>query len=315
MGLFSKTKHKRGLLTLGIGRDGVVASRVKFDEGDARPAVRLAAYYPMEKATLAALLEKLGKEQHAPSYRCAHVLSGGEYQLMSVEAPNVPAEELVTAVRWRLKDLIDFPVDQATVDVLGIPTDQGAQARGATLFAVAARNSLIEARQNLFLDAAVPLSVIDIPEMAQRNVSALIAPDGRGLAMLSFSAEGGLLTVTYNGELYLSRRIDVNLDHLRESDHERKHGSYDKITLELQRSLDHFDRQFHFINVSKLVLAPTGTTGLDEYLSSNLYTPVESLDLAQVFDLSHTPELADLAHQNRFFMTLGAALRREGAPA
>ena len=52
-------------------------------------------------------------------------------------------------------------------------------------------------------------------------------------------------------------------------------------------------------------------TGLEEYLSSNLYTPVEQLDLNQVFDLTPIPELQDKAVQQRFFLTLGAALRVE----
>ncbi|MGZ8304753.1 MAG: agglutinin biogenesis protein MshI, partial [Telluria sp.] len=174
-----------------------------------------------------------------------------------------------------------------------------------------ARNSVIEGRQHLFAEAKVGLSVIDIPEMAQRNISALIEPEGRGLAMLSFGPDGGLLTVTFRGELYLSRRIDVTLEQLLEADHERKHASFDKITLELQRSLDHFDRQFHFISVSKLVLAPTGATGLEEYLSSNLYTPVESMDLADALDTGDMPVLAGKAAQQRFFFALGAALRHE----
>jgi MSHA biogenesis protein MshI len=129
--------------------------------------------------------------------------------------------------------------------------------------------------------------------------------------MLSFGVDGGLLTVTFNGELYLTRRIDVTLEQLLVPDHDAKHASFDKITLELQRSLDHFDRQFHFISVAKLVLAPTGATGLEEYLSSNLYTPVETMDLANVFDLSRVPDLAPAAQQQRFFMALGAALRHE----
>jgi MSHA biogenesis protein MshI len=178
-----------------------------------------------------------------------------------------------------------------------------------TMFAVAARNSIVAERQNLFAAAKIDLSVIDIPEMAQRNIAALIEPQGRGIAMLSFSNDGGLLTVTYNGELYLSRRIDVWLAQLTEADHDKKHATFDKIALELQRSLDHFERQFHFISVAKLVLAPSVALGLEEYLSSNLYTPVDSMDLDQVLDLSGVPDLADKVQQQRFFLTLGAALR------
>jgi MSHA biogenesis protein MshI len=66
--------------------------------------------------------------------------------------------------------------------------------------------------------------------------------------------------------------------------------------------------------VALLVLAPSGAAGLEEYLASNLYTRVETLDLAQVLDLQATPELLEAACQQRFFVAIGAALRvEEGA--
>ena len=48
-----------------------------------------------------------------------------------------------------------------------------------------------------------------------------------------------------------------------------------------------------------------------EHLASNLYMPVEAMTLDDVFDLSKAPELQDTAQQQRFFLTLGAALRHE----
>ena len=179
------------------------------------------------------------------------------------------------------------------------------------MYAAAARNSLIEQRQASFGQAKIPLSVIDIPEMAQRNISALLEPAGRGLALLSFDSEGGLFTVTFSGELYLSRRIDVTLPQLMEADADQKNAYFDRITLELQRSLDHFDRQYHFVALSKLMLAPMKDIGLQEYLAANLYLPVEVFNLESVLDISKTPELQQLEHQQRYFLTLGAALRHE----
>jgi MSHA biogenesis protein MshI len=178
-----------------------------------------------------------------------------------------------------------------------------------TVFAVAARNSVVRARQELFHAAKVALAVIDIPDLAQRNVAALLEPEGRGVALLAFGDEGGLLTVSWRGELYLSRRIDVTLAQLRETDQERRLQSFDKIALELQRSLDNFERQFSFISVAKLVLAPGLGHDIYDYLSSNLYTRVHMLDLADVLDLAAVPELLEPAMQQRFFVPLGAALR------
>jgi MSHA biogenesis protein MshI len=310
MRLFKRAKKKDGWLTVAIGRDGVAITSVKRAP-EAKPLVYFAQFFPGNSGV--DTIEKAGREGQAGVRHCTTLLTGGDYQILNVEAPNVPRDEVKTAVRWRLKDILDFPAAEATIDVLDIALDANSRAQ-QSVFVVAAKNSIIAPRQKLFLDAKVELTAIDIPEMAQRNVSAMLEPEGRGIAMLSFGDDGGLLTVSYRGELYLSRRFDVTLAQLLEPDHDRKHASFDKITLELQRSLDHFERQYSFISIAKLILGPSAVTGLDEYLSSNLYTPVETLNLATLFDLSRTPELADLAQQQRFFLAIGAALRDgEGA--
>ncbi|MRW93586.1 agglutinin biogenesis protein MshI [Duganella sp. FT80W] len=310
MGFFKKAKKSDGWLTVTFLRDGVCAGRVQRVR-DAKAVVELSSFYPADHSLSPEALERMHKDVKAGNYRCSTMLAGGEYQMLMVERPNVPPDEMKTAVRWRLKDMLDFHIDDATIDVLDIPADTSAAARGQQMFAIAARNSLIQSRQTLFSESGLDLTVIDIPEMAQRNISALLETDGRGLAMLSFGADGGLLTITYKTELYLSRRIDVTLEQLLERDSDRQQAQFDKITLELQRSLDHFDRQFSFVNVLKLLLAPTGAEGLHEHLAANLYTPVEAMELADVFDLSKAPELQDTAQQQRFFLTLGAALRHE----
>ncbi|NYE60456.1 MSHA biogenesis protein MshI [Duganella sp. 1224] len=310
MGFFKRAKKTDGWLTVTFQKDGICAARVQRVR-DAKAIVEVAAFYPADSSFSPEALERLNKDLKAGSYYSGTMLSGGEYQLLMVDAPNVPQDELKTAVRWRLKDMLDFHIDDATIDVLDIPVDSNAAARGHSMFAIAARNALIQSRQTLFSEAALDLTVIDIPEMAQRNISALLETEGRGLAMLSFDADGGLLTITYKAELYLSRRIDVTLEQLLERDSIRQQSHFDKITLELQRSLDHFDRQFSFVNVLKLLLAPTGAEGLHEHLTGNLYMPVEAMGLEDVFDLGKVPALQDVEQQRRFFLPLGAALRHE----
>jgi MSHA biogenesis protein MshI len=313
MQFFRKARKDKGWMTVALLSDGIAAARVDCVEGS-KPVVRMASFFAHDVIDSAAL-DKAARELNAASYRISTMLGGGDYQVVTVESPSVPAEELRTAVRWRLKDMLDFPADAATIDILTIPLDKAAAGRTPSLFVVAARNSVIEERQALFVDAKLEMRVIDVPEMAQRNLSALLAPEQRGLAMLSFSDTGGLLTITFNGELYLSRRLDVTLAQILEPDHDRKHASFDKITLELQRSLDHFDRQFNFVSVARLVLGPTGASGLEEYLSANMYMPVETCVLADMLDLEQVPELADVEMQQRFFLTLGAAMRAQEVAA
>ena len=312
MGLFTKTKNIAGWLVVSFREDGFCVAHVSRSPS-AKPEVTLALSYPGTVPPPASALEKLAKEWRADRCQCTTLLAHGEYQMLSVDAPNVPPDELKTAIRWRLKDMLDFHIDDATVDVLDIPLEKNAAVRNHSMYAVAARNQLIEQRQELFGQAKIPLSVIDIPEMAQRNISALLEPKDRGVALLSFDVTGGMLTVTFGGELYLSRRIDVTLEQLLQSDSEKKNACYDRITLELQRSLDHFDRQYHFITLSKLVLAPLAedAAGLREYLAANLYIPIESLNLESLLDISNVPELHSLERQQHFFLALGAGLRLE----
>ncbi len=312
MGFFSKNNKIAGWMSTSFQSDGICVVHVAR-HSSALPTVELLEFFSFAEPLAVASLEKMAKAIHADRYQCTTLLSLGDYQILSVDAPTVPPEELKAAIRWRLKDMLDYHIDDATVDVMDIPVDKNAPVRTRSMFAVAARNQLIQQRQLLFAQAKAPLSVIDVPEMAQRNIAQLIEPEGRGLALLSFGAEGGLLTVTYSGELYLSRHIDIALAQLEQADEVQRTESYDRITLELQRSLDHFDRQYHFITLSKLVLGPMGEAGagLLQYLAANLYLPVDTLNLEAILDMSKVPDLRQVTLQQRFFLTIGAALRHE----
>jgi len=256
-------------------------------------------------------LEHASRDFGLGGYQCATLLQPGDYQIVVVDAPNVPRDELKSAIRWRLKDLLDFHVDDATIDVLDIPPPEDAPAsRNHTMYAVAARNDAIQARIKQFEDAAIPLSVIDIPETAQRNIAALYEESGRALAALYFDDRGGLMTINYRGELYLTRRFDVPLSEVAAEDGSLREEARARVLLELQRSLDHFERQFRGIPVAKLLLAPEpSASGLAEYLRASLGFPVHQIDLNEVLALAGGAIEPGL--QWRLFHLLGASLRHE----
>jgi MSHA biogenesis protein MshI len=84
----------------------------------------------------------------------------------------------------------------------------------------------------------------------------------------------------------------------------------ERLVLDLQRSLDNFDRQYSFIPISKLVVA--AYPPVEDFASSlaeNLYVPVVPMDLAQVMDFSAVPELREPECQAMNLLLIGAALR------
>ena len=308
--LFRQHQQAEGWLAINFMLSAVCVVHIKRVAG-ARPLVTHCSVHEVDSANAAAM-EKLGRDLRLQRYRITTLLRSDEYQMLVVEAPNVPPAELRTAVRWRVKDMLDFHVDDATIDLLDIPVDKNAPQKSHSMIAVAARNHEIQRRVNLFEEIQVPLSVIDIPELAQRNIATFLEEEGRGVAMLSIGEERGLLTFTAHGELYFSRQIDVSLTQLINADESQRQTYFERITLALQRSIDHFDRQFHYITANRLVIAPLpADVGLLAYLSSNLYVPVESLDLATVLDFSKVPELSAPEQQARCFLGLGGALRLE----
>jgi len=279
--------------------------------GAERPVVEFCSARP-SGSDQAEALQRLRRELHLERFRCATLLPAAQYQLQLLDAPNVPDAEMKSAVRWKLKDFLEYPVESATVDVVQIPADASAPTRGRSVYAVSARNADIDARMKLFAQAKIPLRVIEIPEMAQRNLAALLETDHRALAMLSFGEEGGLLTFSARGELYLSRRIDVSLEQLALAVGDLREQMFERIALELQRSLDHFDRQFSNLPVARLVLGPVPEDiGLRQYLADNLSTQVDSVDLGEVLDFHKVPELREPGEQMQRWQTLGAALRSE----
>jgi MSHA biogenesis protein MshI len=304
----SSARKQSGWMVIGVGGGELGAVHGEFAPS-AKPWIHQYAMRAVDAH--GAGLEAASRELSLGGYQCATLLDPGDYQVVVVDAPNVPRDELKSAIRWRVKDLLDFHVDDATIDVLDIPVPKDApSSRNHSMYAVAARNEVIQARIKQFEDAAIPLSVIDIPETAQRNIAALYEESGRALAALYFDDGGGLMTINYQGELYLTRRFDVPLSEVAAPDESTREETRARVLLELQRSLDHFERQFRGIPVAKLLLGPEpAASGLAEYLGTSLGFPVHQIDLNEVLTIAGgaiEPRL-----QWRLFHLLGASLRHE----
>lgn len=184
---------------------------------------------------LRAVVEKHGLESES----CHLVLPQGSYQLLLVEAPDVPEDELREAIRWRIKDLISIPLENAALDIFLLPDNASRGKR--MVYVVVADLSYLQSCIELVSEGGLRLKSIDIGELALRNISLLKEEGragGRGLGMIRINAGAGNVSLYQEGNLYLSRSFQVNykgglLDELPE----------DNLMLEIQRSLDYYERQ------------------------------------------------------------------------
>jgi MSHA biogenesis protein MshI len=299
---------------LAVGIDPATIRFAHIDRGSdrgrqARPRASMWDSVAREAGEDAAALQRVAKEHSFERYTCTTVFAPSEYQILVVDAPNVPRDELKAAIRWRIKDMIDYHVDDASIDVMEVPANDEEGAKPRSMFAVTAANQVVQSRIGIFEQAKVNLEVIDIPDMAQRNIALLYEQPERATALLSFGEWGGLLTMSARGELILSRRLDVTWAQLALAS-QRPHY-LERVAQELRRSLDIFERQYQATPVAELLLAPLPEPiGLQEHLAEALYVPVRSIGLEEVIDFpaEHVP--SDL-QQWEFFHLFGAALRVE----
>lgn len=250
------------------------------------------------------LRQKLAK-MRLQNLPCNFVLTNGAYQIVLGEAPKVPEEELAEALRWRIKDLIQFPIQQAVVQGFFLPEDS---ARGSTrmAYAVAAQRSVIENLCEHARSLKVSLESIDIPELTLRNLVHFCAEDGkRGVALVKLNQGVGSLIIVRDNNLYLSRQFNLPynaglLDDI----------PADSLILEVQRSLDYFERQMRQIPPSQIYLCGENVTAdkLTPTIRNSFATPIQLLPLDEKIDLKDASQSAILP---LCVNAIGAALRQE----
>lgn len=294
--------------------EGIAVAAVSFDEE--KPRLNMCDFSPWaEGADHQKQLIQKAKEFSLAKHACTTVMGLGEYSVLSVDAPDVPPTELRAAVRWQVKDLIDFHIDDAVIDVFDAPAS-GASGQQDKLYVVATKTSAVQGRVDQLHDAEVNLTTIDIPEMVLRNIISRLPENEAGVAMIYLTRERGLVVLARQSTLYFARTLDMGFEYLNQGVSDggglslENNAAFDRLVLEVQRSLDYYDRYFSQPPVAGLVLAPTEMPipGLAEYLNSTLGLPARHLDLSEIVDCDTALSEAQQAH---CLAAIGAALRQE----
>ena len=306
MFLFKKKILGDRLCALVMEPDGVAVASIRHGRGH-RPSLESCRFHTLAPGQdHTDLLKKIVADERLDKVPCSTLLGMSDYQLLMVESPEVPAAELKAAIRWRIRDLIDFHIDDAVLDVFDVPPS-GARGVQEHLYVVVSRSALVKERVEALQAAGAKLEVIDIPELALRNLAGQLEQDVNGQAMLYFGAEQGLITLTRDATLYLARSMDIGFQQLQASPE-----LVDRLALELQRSMDYYDRHFQQAPITHVTLCPLpqAVPQLAEQLAQQTGITVHEL---QLNNLVEVPTPLDDQQFARCILAIGAALRSEPA--
>lgn len=307
LGLFNRKKAKPGLVGVSLADKELAIAHVGSEAG--QPALLSCELLPVESTqdgarVLADKIRNLGLEQS----RCNFVLAPDDYSLLLVEAPNVEPAELAAAAKWKIKDMIDRPLEQLVVSVFPVPGDAYRSQR-EMLYVVAADRKKIQQVVDMVTNAGLQLEAIDIPELAMRNLTLLYTDDSNGIAMMDLRHDGSLLNLSKQGAIYLTRHLSTQV-----GDEILRSGEWDnvkdRLVLEIQRSLDYYESQMGQGHINRVLVAPRklDSDALKAELDQAMGVKVEIMNLQGVLesDVELTPAL-----QQGCLMAIGGALRNE----
>ena len=161
---------------LAVAQEGAVATAARVSlAADGRP--RVDWFLRADADSMSAALKTVHRGRGVRDASLVAVAAPDRNPNVAAEAPDVPREEWKDAIRWSLREQVEFPVDDAVVDVLALPAETQIRQSNQTLTVLMSQ----EAFGELMLaadDQGMAWAAMEVPETALRNICALAEEEG-----------------------------------------------------------------------------------------------------------------------------------------
>lgn len=166
--------------------------------------------------------------------QCQLILLPGQYQLILMDAPNVPEEEIAKALRWELGGLSQYPLEDVLIDAFLVPQINHSPRKA---FVALVSNTELTEKRKLFQQAYLEVISVGIAEFAIRNFLIMMIPNiklrhAAPLLIISLNTDFQKIYLIYQDEFYLIRELTL--------EGVIKDNKYDVITIntEIERSIN-----------------------------------------------------------------------------
>jgi len=272
-----KAKSKAGRVGLEVRADGIAIALAK-PNAEGVLCITECKFQACNAAERVSVLTQLVVDLNLKSIPCNLVLPSKQFRTYPIEKPKVEEHELSDAARWRVKDMLDFDIEDAVTDVYDFPGD-ALRGRPEQLNVVVCRSTVVKDALKLVSDSGLELESIDIVDLALRNVAQRLSGDEhRAQAILYLRNGAGMMVLVKNSDLYLSRHFDFSLQSLNEP--AQQDSVIQHLALEVQRSFDYFESQMGQVPPRSIALiGPDANVPLANMLGGSISADVAWLDL------------------------------------
>ncbi|MEQ1635767.1 MAG: hypothetical protein ABL903_03685 [Methylococcales bacterium] len=309
--LLGKKSAGKGIVAISFMQQGIALAIAEAAQNKGVRLIHSEFVTMLQGEDRQSILAKLVKEHKLAAYDCHLVLAAEDYRRINIEAPAVAANEMTEAIRWKINDLIDFPVERAVIDYY--PAPDSLRASGTKMLEViASPEEIIKAYAKTCTNAGLDLKVIDIQETSLRNLAVLLPENARGVGVLHLLEFSGTLLIQKEGTIYLSRKFELGYRKLNlDVDYEvteQTITAQKNLVLEIQRSLDYVESFYGIPPVSILAVIPLAEHTMDllGILNNNHGITARVMDLSAIVEYDR---LMDDRLQSLCTPVIGATLR------
>lgn len=260
-------KQRVDICALSVGNDAIsVLDSVAFND----------------VSELVKMLSEMVVKHNLHAATCHVVLSNQLYQLLQIDKPNVPDDEIASSLPFIAKEFIHEAIDSVVFDYFSVPNQN-------KINLVYCPKSLVELIVAAIQQAKLELITIGIEELATANLFNTAADEERKSTQMLISQQDHQeinLTIIHDNQLYFSRRLR-GFSRLRDLQEDQLDTSLlDNFSLEIQRSADFVVSQLKLPEVKAINLAlPSAILEpLIARLQLNFTIPVTPLKHALIAD-------------------------------
>lgn len=263
---------------------------------------------------LAGLKDLASEMNISPDERVAINFRGEKLAIKRARIPSMPTEEIKEALRWELKEQVQFDIDKAKIgfDILG-EKEQEDGSKKIELIAVVYMESEIEAKVKELKAIGLNVQSVLPSEFALFSYAKHfdLIPSQESVAIVDIGSLTTTITIIEKGKLGFTRAVAIGGDTITEAmtgvlvsdkgtvelskeDAEKikceqgipqdlrilsmMRPVLERLASQIKRSLEYCEHQFNTEPVKKIILAGNGSKlkGLKEYLSKEI--DIETLD-------------------------------------
>ncbi len=213
--------------------------------------------------------------------QCHVVLSSKQNQIVQIDKPQVPENEINAAVKWQVKELVTISPENMIVDYFDGPKLVGGMEKINVV--CANKNDLASWVKSLSKNK-ITIGTITVEEFAFASLCPIT--DEAHLIICQQPQEDMLILIIKQGLLYFQRRLRGMEKIAEKSEDELNMGIIDSLSLEVQRSTDYFERQLKQAPIRNIdVLVPMKNEAyLARRLAENTHVPVNMFTMPEGYE-------------------------------